>query len=287
MVLILAGLFLAGPALAEDTTLDGVDLQLFRPSLDASGGFSVEDYSVKKGWQFKFSQSLAFNKILTLTVNGTPREIVDTIATTNLIATYGIFSFLGAAIDVPLHIYADEFNVTTTSRFTTGSWGDIRLSIKGELLRDKSWRPGIALLATVALPSGKAAKFLGNGMTTPGLDLILEKNFKFFSILANSGLSLREQKTVGGITFDDDFRYGVGIKVPLSFWDKNLLTVGEFLGRFELDGFKTTTAPLAFLAGLEKNFRNGFQIKGGAGSSLNNAVGNPRFRLVFSVGYSF
>lgn len=281
-------LFVSHPLMARDTGVTGTNLEFFSPSTDPYGYFSVESPKGLKAGEpfFKITQTLASKYILQSQINGVTLDVVDHMLTTHAVGSVGINDFLSLSVVTPFHPWLKESNINDLEKFTTASLGDILASFKFRLLKEKGKRPGVALRMTNHFPTGDEEKFTSFGHLVLGGDLLVEKKFRHFDLTANAGARFPRQKTILGANFDDWVTYGAALRVPLGFWDRKLSVMGEIRGHFEPNRLQTLTAPVEYNAGFQKEFKKGWILQLGGGGALNNAVGNPSFRGVFSVGYT-
>lgn len=288
-IAVLSLLALCRPALGQDSGVSGTTLEFYRPAIDPYGFFGVNGPRLLDAgkFYFKFSQSFSGNHLFQIAVNGAPVDLVDKIATTSIVSSLGVTDFLTVGVDLPIHPYAREANFNTLLPLTTASLGDVRMALKFRLLKDQGKRPGLALLVTNTFPSGNELKFLGTSHMVPAAELLVGKEFKHLSLALNVGARFPQKKTVLGIDFDDQITYGAGIKIPFGFWDPLFSVIGEVRGHFQPDRLQTATAPVEFTVGLQKEFKNGLALSIGGGGAWNNAIGNPRFRGVFAISYSY
>lgn len=278
---------LANPAWATDTGLSGFNLEFFHPSIDLDGGFGVNGPAVLKPghFYFKIGQSYASKYLLQTAVGGAVVDLVDKIATTDFTANAGLTRGVSLAVSFPVHLYAREANFNSLDEFSTASLGDVRLSTKFKLLEEKGHRPGLALLLQNEFPTGNEKKFLGAGKLGVGFDLAAGKKFGRVKVSANAGMKFLRQRRLFGTSFDDRFVYGATASVPVDFVP-GLSVLAEMRGHFDPAQIQIITAPVEYTAGLRQTFKNGFTLDAGAGGGLNNAVGNPGFRGVLTVGYA-
>lgn len=273
---------------ARNTGVSGTDLQWFHPSWEASGFFGVHTPHQPRSRQFtlRLVENFSGTGLFNLNVSGASVDLVDSIITTNVLAALAVSDFLTVGVDLPFHIYAKEADFTTLAPFSTWSIGDVRTAWKFRLLEEKSGRPGVSLMATQSFPTGDESKFLGTSHIVPGVTAIIGKTFRYATAALNFGAEFPAQKSILGVNFDDRILYGAGVKAPLVFWDPKLAVLGEVRGSFQFSHPERNTSPVEFTVGVQKEFKNGLALSVGAGSGWNNAIGNPRYRGVFSVGYS-
>lgn len=288
MALPLFGAFIATTsARAEDTGISGMNVEFYHPALDSSGYFGIYGASPLDQGQFSFkiSQSVAYKHLFKVATATGSLDVVDLVATTNFVSAFGINRRLSAALDLPVHFLAREARPDTGNSFSTGHGGDIRLSAKFSMFDEKEKRPGLSLLVGTTFPTGNENKFLGRGAFIPEALLTVEKKFKYFSMALNAGGRFPKQKRVLGVDFNDEFVFGSGFYLPLRFIDPGISFVSEARGSFQLSDIQQVTTPIEYTLGFRKDFKSGLNIMFGGGGALTNAVGNPRFRGIFSVGF--
>lgn len=276
------------PAQAQDTGLHGVNLYNNRMAIDAFGFLDVNSPALaEKGlWLLKIKGDFRTNHLLNLTINGVTQDVVESALTTNFLVSRSVTDFLTVALDVPVHFWLQERNVTTAQEFTTSAVGDMRLVTKFRLVEEGKIRPGLALLGSLTLPSGDEGKFVGDNFAVPTLELIAGKDLHYVNILLNVGAAFPEHTTVAGIDFDDRVSAALGLSIPLYFIDESWELLAQAHGSFQPKGIQTNTSPLAILGGIQKSFAKGWQIEAAAGGSLTNAAGNERVRAFISLGYT-
>lgn len=282
------GLF-PSPLRGEDTGVSGINLEIFQPSSDSNGFFSVPGFQTLPQGKFHFRtvEQVAWNHLLEGNFPAGSRDIVDFITTWHLIPSYGITDFLTAFWDVPIHLHARETNVNTGDPFTTGSWGDLKLGFKFRIFDETKKRPGLSFMIAHHFPTGIERKFLGSDTWKPSFDLIVGQDFKYVDVSATVGSALPFKKEVLGLVFDDTITFGSGFKVPLFFWDPELKVMGEISGFIQPSDPQIVTSPVAYMLGVQKKFESGLSLSAGAGGALNNAVGNARLRGHLSLDYTF
>lgn len=272
---------------ARDTGLSGINLEFYHPSIDPSGTFGLNGPAMLPSgkFYFKMGHSYAAKALLQTAINGAVVNLVDSVWTADFLASVGLNDAVTMALDMPYHPYAKEADFNTLQTFHTSSIGDLRLYFKFKLLEEGDRRPGAALLFYNEFPTGDENKFLGVGKLGLGFDLIAGKKFRHVGLTANAGAKILRQKILLGTSFDDRITYGAAVEIPVDF-APGLSALAEIRGHFEPGDIQIMKAPVEYTAGFQKKFDNGFLINVGAGGALNNAVGNPTFRGLLSIGYS-
>ena len=108
VVLLLLTVFIATPALADDDDDDndeGLNVQLFRPSIFGGSFISFEDGRTISGPGFHIGALVNYtNSLLTDYEDDEPNfDYISELYTANLMLAFGIVDWLNIGVDVPLH----------------------------------------------------------------------------------------------------------------------------------------------------------------------------------------
>lgn len=285
-------------ARAQDTGLSGLNVELYQPRMDASGYFGVNGPEMQQPGEFYFNFTLGYahNHIFEVAIDQNSLrsvedfvyvDLVDNMLTLFLNGSVGINPIMSVGLSVPYHPYLKESDFDTLQSFTSRAMGDLDLLVKLRLLTESENRPALAFLLQASFPTGSEALFTGTNGLVPTAEFLVGKHFKYANLAANVGYSLIEEQEILGVNFNDRFVYGLGLEVPFNFWDQTLSFKGEMRGSFVVTGIHKNTAPIEFTAGFEKDFKNGIYVAAAGGGALTDAIGNPRMRLLLSLGYHF
>jgi OOP family OmpA-OmpF porin len=185
-----------GRGFAQSSAGGPLDLQLFRPAIDSKGLITLNGSQVLGHLDFSFGLVLNYAR-KPLSIDGLPRsgvpcaagvncsrfEMVN-MATGNLQAAIGFFKHIELGIGLPLTFWNGDTDpdVTEGQNADTGDIdaqgaGDLAIHLKGRILNTSKHPIGLALLASVTVPTGGDDKFLGEGRVTLTPQVIIDKEF--------------------------------------------------------------------------------------------------------------
>jgi outer membrane protein OmpA-like peptidoglycan-associated protein len=185
---------------------------------------------------------------LSLAYGATPRlEIFGNIGLQNRVNADALFQ-PGFQNDYPF----------VSERWTTG-FGDVRIGAKYKLLDDYFYNDGIglALKATVKLPTADEQKGLGTGKTSFGADLILSKSLNRMADLHGS-IGYEINSDPSGADIGNAFKWGVGLNIPACRW---LQLHAEVTGKSYSDAGFPQTNPVDLFVGPALWIKPGFFIR--------------------------
>ena len=192
----------------------GVDSQMFRPTIDSFGIFSVDSAQTGQRWDFGFKFFGNYAQA-PLTgdmpgVKGTEDKLLDFDATMNLGFHLAPLRMLEVGIDVPITVvnvgegYGQNERVRKSGFFLTdartnmqpgeGGPGDVRIGAKARLMDVGSIRIGAA--AIVSVPFGDERIFTGDEDFSYEPKLILDYNSGPMLVAFNVGARIRKRTTV-------------------------------------------------------------------------------------------
>jgi outer membrane protein OmpA-like peptidoglycan-associated protein len=226
----------------------GVDVELFRPSLDPNGIFSVERADTMKAWElgFKLSANLAGNPLRLVFTD--PTDAMHQASTKQVVMSrqigmdlglsLGLTSWLELAVDVGLSaesytsVYGSYGSPADPMIGRTGFYAadrftnipppdaaplDTRLALKARLFRKGAF--GLAAAAILTAPFGDDKAFLGDTNYTFRPVLIADLTRGPITVAVNLGAILRQETRVF-----DPFDQAAGLPNP-----RLLLDVGHEL----------------------------------------------------------
>jgi outer membrane protein OmpA-like peptidoglycan-associated protein len=188
----------------------GFDLQLFHPAVDSKGYITVNASQVLGLWDFSFGLvgTLAAKPLyLDAPAVGSGQPVHmhnDFLLTPTLQAALG-FKYAELAVTLPVQInfggYDPKYHSPHGSNFDNSlsysgqGVGDIGIHLKGRFLNTSKHPVGLALLASVYVPTqGKASDFLSDGTVGVIPTAIVDKEFgrtRRFRMALNVGAHLR------------------------------------------------------------------------------------------------
>ena len=170
---VIVTLLLSGsPPAAAQVSGGAVPIQLFRPSMDSKGVFSLDASQVLGHLEPSFGLVVSYaRRPLALSGPGASSAAsyeVDNLVTGSLHATVGLWGHVELGLALPVTTWSgsvdpDPRPASGDGAISTQGVGDLALLVKGRLL-DTSRRPvGLALSLAVDLPTGDDSGFLGAG----------------------------------------------------------------------------------------------------------------------------
>lgn len=297
-------LFPTREALAQANDATAFTAQRFRPWHDPNGLFQSD--SGKTLGKFKYTVGLLFNyakdPLVLRTQNGDridKGELIGNQFAADLTFGFGILSFLDVYLAIPMTIfqtggipsdpqYAGNFLQEDVGKSTDGFFlGDIKLGVKGQILREKKHFLNLALRLVLSLPTslGGAKKYF-NGEDGVSIDagLMVSKNFGILDLVLNFGYRYMPKSDFLSLVLQHELNYSLGVSVHVI---KNRLDIiGELAGAATLEEAKTDSAPFDLLFGVRifplKN-NNALSINVGGGIPFYAAYGSPQFRVFAGV----
>ncbi len=194
--------------------------------------------------------------------------------------------FLGA--DVPFYIDGDHppalrGNIPMSSG---GGMGDVWLGGKVLVVGDDNSPFALGAQATVSVPASELddqQTFRGEETLTAYPQLLGELRFDHLHIDANVGVLFRGATPLRDITLGHDFRYAVGLGVPVH---ERVELFGEVFGVSPLTDFADDEGVnLEWLFGPKVNTQSGFFAGVAGGTGLTHGIGSPDYRMILSLAY--
>ena len=304
-----------------------IALQLFRPAIDSKGLITLDASQVLGHLDLSFGLVLDYARRPFAVGGKTPAAFggscvglcsvyaVDNMATGNLQAAIGLFKHFELAIGLPLTFWSGDTNPNVTlgtnpdgGAIDAQGAGDIALHLKGRILNTSKHPIGLALLASVTLPTGGKDKFLGEGGVTLSPRLIVDKDLfrGRLRLVANVGARLRfgdadswtdtrscepssgaAKLACGtGLTLSTRHRLEYGAGVAFALVPQRFDVVAEVIGQVALGGSSDVSRSAhEVLAGIRLYLARNSYLTLGVGRGLrsgwgttNSAYGSPDLR---------
>ncbi|MBX3226389.1 MAG: OmpA family protein [Labilithrix sp.] len=186
--------------------------------------------------------------------------------------------------------------VTRTTNVVTGgpAAGDLRLDLRGVLVRSEDRKSALGAQLNVFFPTGTPSNFGGDDKASVLAMVTAETQVKFLILTANTGLHFRPRHSINdpnvgnGLGVGNEWRWAVGAFIP--FKDGKYRLGGSIFGQtgFESDNvigktaFTKRNTPVEF--NIEGRMRFGpadhWYLGAGAGSSILRGYGAPDLRLL-------
>ncbi|MBW2731911.1 MAG: OmpA family protein [Deltaproteobacteria bacterium] len=324
LLLLLTAWLWALPAAAQSSG-GPIDLQLFRPAIDSKGLITLNASQVLGHLDVSFGLILNYSR-RPLSLVGTggicaagqdcSRYRINNMVTGNLQAAIGLFKHVELGVGLPLTFWngdTDPDEVAANTNPDTGDIdaqgaGDLSIHIKGRILNTSKHPVGLALMATLTLPTGADDKFLGDGRVGVTPTVLVDKDFfrGRFQIVANFGARFRfgdkdpwvDQRNCTPLAAAESVPCGTGMTLETThhvFWGVGFAfgivperfdVVAEVVGQFGLNGafdFDKKHSAQEVLAGFRLYLARNSYLAFGVGRGLrapgdNYQYGSPDIR---------
>ena len=288
---LLAVLFSVGAA-SQAFADGGFDIRQFYSISGTEGVFSVE--SSKTLGHLKYDINLMSdyaNTPLRFTIYGDEAKL-EHLVTMNLSLALGILDVIEigiAAPFVPYEKYNDIWkNMAPADVPSETAWmGDLQVRFKATILkREKYHGFGMGIGAIISMPTGKSKAFLGEYPLWSRPYLTFDYEAGPVELMLNAGFTIRPAAEFLDYTSGPGFNYGFGIvyHVIPSWLDLK----GEIYGETPLSdlAFDDNQNQAEYLLGMKFLSPIGLNITAGAGAGIDDAVKNPKYRVLFGLEYS-
>ena len=250
----------------------------------------------------------------TITTDETVRRRSDHAVIQNQLAIYGnagfeFFDRLTVALAFPWYPYESgqlpvyssaaipgAATTRTTFASTDGPGaGDIRLDLRGVLLRSDDRKSALGAMVNVFFPTGTTGNFGGDAKASVMAMITAETQVKFLILAANTGIAFRPSHAINdpiadsGLGVGNEWRWNVGAFIPLK--DGKYRIGGSIFGQTGIQDekivtgntiFRSRNTPIEF--NIEGRMRFGpadhWYIGAGAGSSILRGYGAPDLRVL-------
>jgi OmpA-OmpF porin, OOP family len=191
--------------------------------------------------------------------------------------------------------------------FSTGGpgVGDMRLDLRGVLLRSPDRRFALGAQLSVFAPTGNGsvANFGGDGQTTAMLMVSAEYTWRFITFVGNTGVHFRPDASINdpvrdqGLGVGNEWRWAVGAFVPIKDGRgfERYRVGGTIFGQTGIQSDDTTGDTFFTKRNTPIEWNGEFRMKFGpkdnwwwgasAGSLIGNGYGAPDLRIVGLVGF--
>ncbi len=155
--------------------------------------------------------------------------------------------------------------------------GDLRLHSKFEIIDSSEAPIGVAVVASLSMPTGDTEKFTGTGLwsATPGL--IVDADLGAVLLTSTAGVAVQSERGFGQLTIGNELLYGLG-----ALWRTGSpVDIGaELYGSTDLSNPGTfESSPLEAVLGIKAALPLGLGLELGAGRGLIGGYGAPEYRV--------
>lgn len=282
-------IFFSFPRAAVSLT-ESFNIINFKPAIDKSRYFSVygsqtlKKHGMVTGFYVDYAKSpIKFD------LTGKSQKLIDQLLVIDTYASFGLLDWWQIGINIPVVALDSYTDPSTTRQEYRHSLSDIRLETKFRFLDPDRYYIGISLLPFVEIPTGLGDTYVSNGSFSGGAKLVSEFfPLEVLSFSLNVGYSARKHFTdIYGADIDDQFLYGLGM--ALSPVRKISLLV-EFSGLTDVNNFffkDKFHSPMEVRGGIGIFLPKNFVLRAGAGHGLVGGYGDPYFRAIANLSYSY
>jgi outer membrane protein OmpA-like peptidoglycan-associated protein len=283
-------------ALMPFTQASALNVQLLHPTTGHMKGYQVRSSeTLPQGF---LAGGIGFNYAhhpLTIksTLPGLPNtgNVVSHFATSDLLLSYGVLKNVTLSADVPIDLHHNVLGTAvSTADEGGGKLGDIYFEAKIRVLDIDAGTPqfGLAIIPFISVPSGKESIFFGDNSAKGGAMLAGDVQLGAHRIYANVGTRFKKSETIGSLTVNDEFIYGLGYQVDVAK-EQGWGLIGELHGATNYHDFavEDISSPMEFLGVVQKKWLKDQSLitNIGGGAALTNGYGEPRYRIMAGISY--
>jgi len=282
LALLLAFLgLLAGASVAHAAKAGNA--QVFRPSPHSLDLFQVEGARINwwgaKPFDLHTINAWAIFNYAGFSGSKITKLALESVGTLDVLASVALWSRLSVGLDLPLH-------VTQSGPGTKGGFamGDLRLGLKGALLKPRKYGLGFAAGVDLIAPTG------GDNVLTSerGLvfvpKLILEGVSRHAQFALNMAYLMRLEKNPVTDDREDELEVRAGLGIP--FGGPTVMGVLETAFASQPKYFfEEACTRLEIDAGVRVRLAQGLTITGGGGAGALKGFGDPTYRVFVGVGW--
>jgi hypothetical protein len=265
-------------ALAESAAPPLVNVQRFRPSIDAERTTWVDDSTVGEEGRFtgRLLASYTRDPLVYVYADGRVEPVVANLVQLDTLAGYTVGRVrVGLAVPVILRSFGGTSEDVTEV-------GDVAVELKGAILRREAGRVGLAAYGRLGLPTGLADGLSSDGFTGE-LGAVLDGDLGAVRLQGGASAILVPVWGFQNVTWGPqlDLRVGAGWAVTGDFGLAVDLDASTPFGGGEVDAAFPAEV---LLGGWGRVGRSGL-LRVGVGSGLTSGIGAPDLRAVVGIGF--
>ncbi|MFO0746179.1 MAG: OmpA family protein [Myxococcota bacterium] len=215
------------------------------------------------------------------------RVVIDSSLRAELSLGIGLFGWADLGVVMPLVVMQNGTGLDGTS-LDGFALGDLRIVPRVRLLDAADGGVGLALQATVFVPTGDTATYNSEGTARvePRLALDIHPSGTRSGLAITANVAYQPRALRRAVDFEnvDALRWGAGLEVPIV--EDTLSVVGVAYGSIGLGSDAGHTTPIEALGGLRWWMADDVVADLGAGAGLTSGIGSPDVRLYLSLAYT-
>ena len=290
---VIAAVAASGRAEAQVAVDRSFELQQFRPSPGEHDILAVQSPRVPPDRYFtlRFFANHAARplRIIDPSNGSTETDLVDSQTQTDIGGSLGLFDRFEIGAMVPVTVsresQTDEAVPPALQRRVAGTGlADVRVIPKIQIFTRDPWALGIT--APVMLPTAPSSDFLGHASVTASPKLLFEGEAGRVRLLANAGLTFREERHFLDVDVGNAFTFGLGSELPFAAAGQQFLLGATITGETGLAERGEEESPVEAMAAVSWALRNGVTLTLAGGRGLTNGYGSPDWRAVFGITFN-
>jgi outer membrane protein OmpA-like peptidoglycan-associated protein len=214
------------------------------------------------------------------------QAVVQDQLTFELFASIALWRRLDLAVAAPLLVQGAGGSALTGVQGAEGfAMGDVRISLKGAILRDRATGLGIGADLTASFPTATAWSFAGDDAFTVTPSLLLDAELGGARLALNAGVRLRTaEATLDALRIRHALLLSLGAEVPLY---AGLSVAGEAQTATDVAApfADELTTQAEGRLGARYRFDSGLSIEAGGGAGFLKGYGNVAARAFLGVRY--
>ncbi|MBL4687563.1 MAG: hypothetical protein JKY37_23410, partial [Nannocystaceae bacterium] len=256
-----------------------------RPAASATAHVITETSQVLPRWTPSAGVVTQYGQDLTR--DATNEVIIRRRTITSLTFALSLFDRAEVLADLPMVLHQqgtatdDTGDPATASSLQASALGDLRVGLKGTILKTPRRGFGLGVLVDVIAPTGDRSAWAGSGGVQMSARLLAEQTMaRGITVAANAGYLLRPDLRIGELVIGDAVTLATALRIPL---DRRQIVaaVGEVEGSIGIPA--GSRHPVVLRAGLRARLRSGMVLGLYAGGAPAPAVGVPQVHAILAI----
>ena len=280
---------------AQSTTIDrSFPVERFRLALDRDGIFQVEWPAVPThlSWNTSLWFGYAHKPLL---VSGERSdgvivpigELVSQRVGGSAVVSLALWDVIQLGLELPLIFYQQENPGIAASgeKFTRYGFGNLRLAMKYQWLRQDKHGVDFAVLPSVIFPTHTANDYFGSSDIDFAPEIAMARRFGLWRIAANTGYVLRTSHEAFDLTIDDEIfiRLGSGFRLGNLLEPVEINLTASLVSDAHQPFKNANQNYLELLSGIEYSLNSWVTTFAAFGMGFGNGFGAPSWRGVAGI----
>lgn len=273
----------AATVLLSPDSASGSPGSRFRPSAGVNGHVATESSQVLPAWTPAATLLTSYDRTLD---DGRRTIRLDRRVSSHVLVAFGIADWTQLDLDLPLALYQGGQTIEAGEyvRLRPASVGDLRVGLKGTILRTPRRGFGLGLRFDITAPTGDADALASYGGPSYAPSLLVEyRAVRGILLDVNLGYLARPEANIDGFVAGDGFDFRAGARIPIAPREQfAAFTELEALPSFVRGG----QSPVSLRGGFRWQTKSGMILTPFAGGGLISALGVPQVQFGLGLGYA-